>query len=74
MRKRTLFGILSGAGAATLTMLAESNFLLAALVGLGLGGIVFVFIHAYPHDIAPPADRRHENTVRRRSAQRESVR
>lgn len=69
MRKRTLFGLLSGLGAAILTMVADSNWLLAAAVGVGLGAVVFIFIHAYPNDIAPPADRRHENTVRRRSAQ-----
>ena len=74
MRKRTLFGILSGLGAMILVVLAESNWLLAAVVGVGLGAVVFVFVHAYPHDIAPPADRRHENTVRRRSAQCESLR
>jgi hypothetical protein len=72
MRKRTVFGILSGLGAALLIVLAESNWLLAAVVGVGLGAVVFIFVHAYPHDIAPPADRRHENTVRRR--QRESLR
>jgi hypothetical protein len=69
MRKRTLLGTLSGLGAGTLTLLADSNWLLAGVVGVGLGAIVFIFIHAYPNDIAPPADRRHENTVRRRSAQ-----
>jgi hypothetical protein len=72
MRKRTLFGILSGLGAAILVVLAESNWLLAAIVGVGLGAIVFVFVHAYPHDLAPPSDRRHENAMRRR--QRESLR
>jgi hypothetical protein len=73
MRKRTLFGILSGLGVALLVVFAESNWLLAAIVGVGLGAIVFVFVHAYPHDIAPPSDRRHENSVRRR-AQRDSLR
>lgn len=74
MRKRTVFGTLSGLGAMTLTVLADSNWLLAAIVGVGLGGVVFTFVHAYPHDIAPPSDRRHENTQRRRAAQRESLR
>jgi hypothetical protein len=70
MRKRTKLAIYTAIGAITLLLLAESNWVLAALVGMGLGGIVFVFTHSYPNDIAPPADRRHENTVRRRSAQR----
>lgn len=74
MRKRTLFAILAALGAAVLMLLADSNWLLAALVGMGLGGVVFIFVHAYPHDIAPPSDRRHENTQRRRAIQRENLR
>jgi len=74
MRKRVLFAILSGLGAMIMVVLADSNWLLAAIVGVGLGGVVFTFVHAYPHDIAPPSDRRHENTLRRRAAQRDSLR
>jgi hypothetical protein len=69
MRKRTKLGIYSAIGAMSVLLLAESNWLLAAVVGMGLGGIFFMFTHAYPNDIAPPSDRRHENTVRRRQAQ-----
>ena len=74
MRKRVLFAILAGLGAMMMVVFADSNWLLAAIVGVGLGAVVFTFVHAYPHDIAPPADRRHENTQRRRAAQRESLR
>lgn len=74
MRKRVLFAILAGLGAMLMIVLADSNWLLAAIVGVGLGAVVFTFVHAYPHDIAPPSDRRHENTQRRRAAQRESLR
>jgi hypothetical protein len=74
MRKRVLFAILAGLGAMIMVVLADSNWLLAAIVGVGLGGVVFTFVHAYPHDIAPPSDRRHENTLRRRAAQRDSLR
>ena len=74
MRKRVLFAILAGLGAMLMVVFADSNWLLAALVGVGLGAVVFTFVHAYPHDIAPPSDRRHENTQRRRAAQRESLR
>lgn len=70
MRKRTKLGIYCAIGAMTLLLIAESNWLLAAVIGMGLGGIFFMFTHAYPNDIAPPSDRRHEATVRRRSAQR----
>lgn len=74
MRKRVLFAILAGLGAMIMIVFADSNWLLAALVGVGLGAVVFTFVHAYPHDIAPPSDRRHENSLRRRAAQRESLR
>lgn len=68
MRKRMKLGICAAFGAMVLLLAAESNPLLAAAVGMGLGAIVFIFTHAYPNDIAPPSDRRHENTVRRRTA------
>jgi hypothetical protein len=68
MRKRTKLGICAALGAMILVLAAESNPLLAAVVGMGVGAIVFIFTHAYPNDIAPPSDRRHENTVRRRTA------
>ena len=74
MRKRVLFAILAGLGAMIMVVFADSNWLLAAIVGVGLGAMVFTFVHAYPHDIAPPSDRRHENTLRRRAAQRDSLR
>ncbi|HTT97096.1 MAG TPA: hypothetical protein VMF58_03545 [Rhizomicrobium sp.] len=74
MRKRVMFAILAGLGAMLMIVFADSNWLLAAIVGVGLGAVVFTFVHAYPHDIAPPSDRRHENTQRRRAAQRESLR
>ncbi|MBV9991874.1 MAG: hypothetical protein JOZ72_11345 [Alphaproteobacteria bacterium] len=68
MRKRTKLGICAALGAMVLLLAASSNPILAAVVGMGVGVIVFVFTHAYPNDIAPPSDRRHENTVRRRTA------
>lgn len=74
MRKRVMFAILAGLGAMIMIVFADSNWLLAAIVGVGLGAVVFTFVHAYPHDIAPPSDRRHENTQRRKAAQRESLR
>ena len=74
MRKRTLFGICLATGAVLLVLVAESNWLLAGVVGMGLGALVFTFVHVYPRDIAPPSDRRHENTLRRRAVQRENLR
>ena len=74
MRKRTRFGLLVVLGALLVLLFTRENWLLAALVGMGLGATVFLFTHVYPHDIAPPADRRHENTQRRRSTQRETLR
>lgn len=74
MRKRTVFAICVALGALLLVLLAGSNWGLAAVVGMGFGAMIFMFVHAYPHDIAPPSDRRHENTQRRRTTQRESLR
>jgi MFS family permease len=70
MRKRTIFAICVTLGALLLAVLADSNWALAAAVGIGFGAMIFMFVHAYPNDIAPPSDRRHENTQRRRALQR----
>jgi hypothetical protein len=66
MSKRSLYTVCAVLGALALVGAAESDWLLAALMGAGLGITVALVIHAYPHDIAPPADRRHEETQRRR--------
>jgi hypothetical protein len=68
MRKPTLYGISAAFGAVALTAVAESDWPLAALMGAGLGLTLALMIHAYPNDIAPPTDRRHENTQRRKGA------
>lgn len=65
MRKRTMYAICATLGAILLLAVAESNWLLALITGAGLGLTVAVVVHAYPNDIAPPADRRHEATQRR---------
>ena len=66
MRKRTKYTASAVVGAASFLALAESNWLLALIVGAGIGIAIAVAVHAYPNDIAPPADRRHENTQRRK--------
>jgi hypothetical protein len=66
MSKRFLYAACAVLGAVALTAAAESDWLLAALMGAALGLAVALVIHAYPNDIAPPADRRHEATQRRR--------
>jgi hypothetical protein len=68
MRKRTMYLISAVLGAVILVALAEGNFLLALITGAGLGLTVAFMVHAYPNDIAPPSDRRHEATQRRRGA------
>lgn len=65
MRKRTMYAICAVLGAALLLAVAESDWLLAAIIGAGLGLTAALMVHAYPHDVAPPADRRHEATQRR---------
>jgi uncharacterized membrane protein AbrB (regulator of aidB expression) len=69
MRKRTKYAISAVVGALVFAALAEMNDLpLALLVGAGVGMTIALVVHAYPNDIAPPADRRHENTQRRKAA------
>ena len=66
MRKRFFYAICAFFGAVALVAAAESDWLLAAIMGAGLGLTFALVAHAYPHDIAPPADRRHEATQRRK--------
>jgi hypothetical protein len=56
-------------GMVLLVAVAESNWFLAAILGVGLGGFVAMMFFAFPHDAAPPADRRHEATQKRRRDQ-----
>jgi len=69
MRKRTKYAISAIIGALVFAVLAEMNdWPLALLVGAGIGMTIALVMHAYPNDIAPPADRRHENTQRRKAS------
>jgi hypothetical protein len=60
MRKRTVFSICALLSAVLLMAVVESGWLLAAVTGIGLGTTAALFVYAYPRDVAPPADRRHE--------------
>ena len=66
MRKRFLYTVCAFFGAVALVAGAESDWLWAAIMGAFLGITVALVAHSYPHDIAPPADRRHEATQRRK--------
>jgi len=66
MRKRTMYAICGILGAVLLLAVVESNWLVAAITGAGIGLTAALMVHAYPNDVAPPADRRHEATQRRR--------
>ena len=67
MSNRFLYLVCAFFGAVALIGAAESDWLLAAIMGAGLGLTVAFVVHAYPNDIAPPADRRHEATQRRKA-------
>jgi hypothetical protein len=69
MRKRFVFGISMFLGMILLVAVAESNWFLAAIMGVLLGATVAIVIFSYPKDAAPPSDRRHEATQRRRREQ-----
>ncbi len=66
MRKRTMYALCAIFGAVALLALSESDWILAMVMGACLGLSVAFMVHAYPNDIAPPSDRRHEATQRRR--------
>lgn len=69
MRKRVVFGIFMFFGMVLLVAVAESNWFLAAIMGILMGAFVAMALFAFPRDAAPPADRRHEATQRRRREQ-----
>jgi uncharacterized membrane protein (DUF485 family) len=66
-RKAKAFWISVAAGAVLAIAVVDSNWLLAAIMGAVLVVTGWIFTHAYPRDAAPPADRRHENTLRRKA-------
>jgi hypothetical protein len=66
-RKAKIFGFTVLLGAALAVSVAEENWLMAAIVGAALVATGWLFVHSFPRDLAPPADRRHENTQRRRA-------
>ncbi len=69
MRKRTKYALSAILGALVFPVIAQMNdWPLALLVGAGIGVTIALVVHAYPDDIAPPSDRRHENTQRRKTA------
>jgi hypothetical protein len=69
MRKRVVFGISMFLGLVLLVAVAEANWIMGAIIGPILGFFVALTLYTYPRDAAPPADRRHEATQRRRREQ-----
>ncbi|HEX7727104.1 MAG TPA: hypothetical protein VF410_11165 [Rhizomicrobium sp.] len=69
-RKTKAFGISVLLGAILAVAVAEENWPMAAIVGAAVAVTLWIFAHAYPRDLAPPADRRHENTQRRKAGLR----
>ncbi|MGN6516931.1 MAG: hypothetical protein ACTHLR_13945 [Rhizomicrobium sp.] len=67
MRKPKVFLVTILLGALLAVAVADDNWLLAAAFGAALVAALWLFVHVYPRDAAPPADRRHEATVRRKS-------
>ena len=66
-RKTKAFWLSVLLGAILAVALAEENWLMAAVIGAILAATLWVFVHAFPRDLAPPSDRRHENTLRRKA-------
>jgi hypothetical protein len=68
MRQSALYIVFAFLGAIILVAAVDSDWLVAAGIGAALGVLAAFVVHIYPHDIAPPADRRHEATQRRKGA------
>jgi hypothetical protein len=66
-RKTKAFLVSVVLGAILAVAVVDENWPMAAIIGAVLVATVWVFVHAYPRDLAPPADRRHENTLRRKA-------
>jgi hypothetical protein len=66
-RKAKAFWVTVVLGAVLAVAVADENWLMAAVVGAALVASLWIFVHVYPRDLAPPADRRHEATLRRKA-------
>jgi len=66
-RKAKAFWVSVVTGAGLAVAIVDSNLILAAIMGALFVVTLWIFTHAYPNDIAPPSDRRHENTQRRKA-------
>ena len=67
MRNLKLFAVTVLLGVVLAIAFAEDNWLMAAIVGATVVATAWLVAHVFPRDLAPPADRRHENTQRRRA-------
>ncbi|HEY0106515.1 MAG TPA: hypothetical protein VGB91_10555 [Rhizomicrobium sp.] len=67
MRKSTVFAVCATLGAVLAVYLSESDWVMAAITGAALGLSTALFVYVYPADAAPPADRRHEASMRRKA-------
>ena len=66
-RKAKAFWVTVVLGAVLAVAVADENWLMAPIVGAAVVASLWIFVHAYPRDLAPPADRRHEATLRRKA-------
>ena len=66
MGRMALYVLCAFLGAVALVAAVDSDWIIAAATGAALGLLAAFLFHIYPNDIAPPADRRHEATQRRK--------
>jgi hypothetical protein len=66
-RKTKAFWVSVVFGAILAVAVADENWPMAAIIGAILVATLWIFVHVFPRDLAPPADRRHENTLRRKA-------
>jgi hypothetical protein len=65
MPKVLVFALCAASGALLMVYVSESDWRMAALMGVALGLSTALFVYVYPRDLAPPADQRHEKAMRR---------
>jgi hypothetical protein len=67
MRKVLVFTLCAALGALLMVYVSQSDWTMAALMGVALGLSAALFVYVYPTDLAPPADQHHEALMRRKA-------
>jgi hypothetical protein len=67
MPKIVVFLLCAAFGALLMIYVSESDWTMAATMGVALGLSTALFVYVYPKDLAPPADEHSEKLLQRRA-------